>query len=291
MNIKLKIVSFLFVLFIIPRSVFAASLTLESASSLYSVGQEFILNVNIDTEGSSINAVEGVLSFSPSLFELKEIRDGDSIINFWAERPIVSQQGDVSFSGIIPGGYQGGKRLLFTAVFKAKNPGVGNFFLGQIKVLQNDGKGTPVQTSSTQMNVTVSKNISGTTFPSIKITDNVPPEAFSPQIARSADLFNGQYFLVFATQDKGSGIAYYQVREGEQGDYINASSPYLIHDQKLDKEIFVKAVDKSGNERVETINPQNSKKPWYNNYVFLAIIAIVIFVLYFLYKKYHAKNY
>ena len=41
-----------------------------------------------------------------------------------------------------------------------------------------------------------------------------------------------------------------------------AESPYLLKNQKLNKNIFIKAVDKNGNERVAVLLPQKPL-PWY----------------------------
>jgi len=59
---------------------------------------------------------------------------------------------------------------------------------------------------------------------------------------------DGKYFLVFSTQDKGSGVDHYEVREGRFGGFSEVSSPYILKYQSLDKKIFVKAIDKFGNE-------------------------------------------
>lgn len=63
-------------------------------------------------------------------------------------------------------------------------------------------------------------------------------------------IFDGKYFLVFATQDKGSGISHYEVCEGGKRKCAIAESPYLLQNQKLNQKIFVKAVDKNGNEYI-----------------------------------------
>ena len=107
--------------------------------------------------------------------------------------------------------------------------------------------------------------------------DKDQPEEFKPEIAQSPEMFEGKYFLVFATQDKGSGIDHYEVCEGSKKKCVIAESPYLLQNQELNQEIFVKAVDKSGNERVVTI-PAQKPLPWYKNYFVIAILIIGLII-------------
>jgi len=79
--------------------------------------------------------------------------------------------------------------------------------------------------------------------------DTTPPEHFEALISRDPSLFNNQYFVSFFTTDKGSGVARYEVREGDR-DFLRAQSPHLLLDQSLESVIQIKAVDKAGNEIV-----------------------------------------
>ena len=94
----------------------------------------------------------------------------------------------------------------------------------------------------------------------IPIVDKESPESFVPEIAIDTFLFDKKWFLVFTTQDKGSGIDYYEVKE-TRWSIINiiskwnyAESPYILKDQQLKSCIFVKAFDKAGNEKVVMIH-------------------------------------
>lgn len=63
----------------------------------------------------------------------------------------------------------------------------------------------------------------------------------------------------------------YEVREGLWGKFVITQSPYPLQNQKLDEKIFVKAVDKNGNARVELLYPQNFH-PWYKTSQILGIL-------------------
>ena len=262
--------SLIFVLFsVLPLKGYAAKLSLDSQFQEIGIGQQFQVNVILNTEGEELNALEGNVIFPNNLATLKEIRDGNSIISFWIERPKMINEDKIEFSGIIPGGYQGTNGFLFSAIFTAKTEGKGIIELQNTRVLKNDGIGTPanVKISNFQFNI---KDV-GRPYTSPEIRDAEPPETFRPEIAKDAELFNGKYFLVFATQDKGSGIAGYAIHENtrirtriDTKEWITAEGPYVLQDQNLRSYVYVKAVDKAGNERIIMAPPQYPLK-WYEN--------------------------
>ena len=104
-----------------------------------------------------------------------------------------------------------------------------------------------------------------------------------PEIARDESISDDKWFIVFATQDKASGVDHYEVKESRQkiltffSRWRAAESPHVLKDQELRSYIFVKAVDKTGNERIVKLSPQNSLR-WYENYenwIILIVIAVV----------------
>jgi len=101
--------------------------------------------------------------------------------------------------------------------------------------------------------------------------DTTPPEEFSLEIGQEPALFEGKYFLSFATTDKTSGIDYYEIKEGKGG-FKKAQSPYLIKDQSLTKKIIVRVYDKAGNETTVEYLSLEAKKP----FPWWVIILIVI---------------
>lgn len=277
--------SSVFVLFVAALPVFAAEIFLDAKNQPFAQGEEFLVQVYLNTEGESINAVEGKLVFPPDFLEAREILDGNSIISFWIERPRPTKE--IAFSGIIPGGYIENKGLIFSAVFYATKEGEGIIEIHGAKTLLNDGKGTEadVKISNLQFNIKeVELPIPKEVRPS-EIKDSEPPETFRPEIAKDESLFGGKWFLVFATQDKSSGIDRYEVKESRQiiftlfQKWVPAESPYILGDQELRSFVFVKAVDKNGNKRIIQIAPRNPFS-WYENYEnWIIIITVVLVVL------------
>ncbi len=265
------------ILFLVsPALVQAAEISVVPAGEKsFVAGEKFQVDVVLDTAGESLNAFLGTISFPENLLSLSEVRDGNSIVNFWIERPKISP---LSFSGITPGGYVGSHGLLLSLVFTAQKSGAGVISVDNAETLRNDGKGTSVKVSAKDFAFSV-KTASGAVPVFQSAEDKDPPENFTPTLAKDPNLFDGQWFLVFATSDKGSGIDHYEVSEGKNN-WVVAESPYLLKKQNLLSDIFVKAVDKAGNERLAVIHTQ----PWLG-YVMLALLAIIVITAAVFYRK------
>ena len=290
---------------IMPILALAAELNLTSDIKEFGISQQFQVDLMLDTEGEIINAIEGEVVFSKELLEIKEIRDGDSIINLWVERPSIRPTGRVIFSGIIPTGFAGvlspyyeGYRpgKIFSLIFISKSEGEEVIDLKNGKVLLHDGLGTPAQLTVLSFKIKISREIALTPTPSV-IEDSFPPESFKLEIAKDPSIFEGKWFLVFATQDKGSGIDHYEILEkGQRGSFQEligliwkkkwqkGESSTLLEDQNLKSHIYVKAIDKAGNERIATLPPQNLLK-WYEKYWVWGIIILGVIIAYVIWRK------
>jgi hypothetical protein len=268
---------------------FAASIHLEQPADIVQVGDVLRVAILLNTEAMTVNAIEAEVTYGTDELVLREIIDGESIVNFWVQAPSITEEGKVLFSGITPGGIAGRDLNLLTLEFEAKKEGVGSVLLERVQVLLHDGLGTPLETTL----VPLSFNIVGQSTVSAVTTEYIdiePPEPFLPIVTTDTDVFEGKYFLVFDTEDKGSGIDFYEVKEGELGSYNRATSPYAINDQSLTKKIFVKAVDKEGNEYIATIYPQNYE-PWQQNkLVKTAILIVCLGIVLLLSRRFFVKR-
>lgn len=267
-----KILLFLFSFIIICSfpAVNASQVFLKNNPDKVGIGEEVLVTISLDTQNEQINAIEGEVLFPSELLSISQVYTGSSIVTFWLDNPTNSiTNSSVKFSGIIPGGYSGDNGFIFRLVFKANKVSTPEIKLESARVLKNDGKGTETQLNFNPLQLTINQSGEGVSRPK----DTTPPERFTPVISRDNAIFNGKYFLVFAAQDKGAGIDYYEVKEGGNS-YEKAESPYLLKDQSLKNRILVKAVDKNGNERVEEILPQSLR----NNIILFTFAFIGIFV-------------
>lgn len=295
-SIKKTTLIFLFsCIFGMPVVANGAEILFASKTHSVASGEDFLLNVFLNSENESVNATDGKIVFPGNLLEVKEIRDGNSIINFWIERP-KSSQSSISFSGVTPGGFSGQKDVLFSVVFRAKKEGKGLVSAEGIRVLRNDGEGTEASLKTSPFSFSVSqapKSPLAEVPDTGMIQDTEPPEDFKPTVVSDTNFFGGKQVLIFSTEDKGSGIDHYEVREGKVGWFSVAESPYLLKHQWLDREVFVKAVDKTGNERIAILLPETPTPPAESYAVWgVGGVLLLIFILFFkkIYKRFSSRK-
>lgn len=274
---------------ILPQTVFAAQMSFDAKTTRVQIGERFEVGLFINTGRESINAFEGNIIFPADILDLKEIRDGNSIVNLWVEKP-KNQNGAVIFSGVTPGGFNGENGLIFSAIFETKKEEIARFEINDARVLRNDGTGSMAPLTIAPFEVVVSEGAPAKISTLPKVKDRERPESFVPEITKDETLFDGRWFVVFVTQDKASGVDHYEIKESRQNffavfqKWLPAESPHVLQDQELRSFVFVKAVDKASNERIIKIEPRNPL-PWYENYDDWIIIIVGVLVAMFITKK------
>ena len=282
-----------------PAYVFAAEIYFGSHGKEVGTGQYAEVGVFLNTEEESVNALEGAVEYPSTLLTPQEVRRGSSLISFWIEEPHV-EQGVIRFSGVIPGGYTGSGPL-FSLVFKAEqNEGKAVIDVKGGQALLNDGNGTPTSFRTAPLVLSIGAALEGPEV--LPVYDPDPPEPFTPELAQDPNMFEGKWFVVFATQDKGSGIDHYEIQElkrwrvafgnlfkSDPDSYRRAESPYVLQDQTLKEYAYIKAVDKSGNERVVIVAPQ-SALPWYATWWKFGILLVLLSIVYFVFRLYGGRR-
>lgn len=230
---------------VIVRPVFAESL----------VGERIPVDIFVDTNGSSVNALSLTVDF-PETLTYDGSSDADSILNAWIQKPhLVKGNQSILLSGMIPGGFSGyidpftpdtrAPGLLTRLYFKSATVGTVSVTASSITAYISDGKPTLVPVDVMPGNVAVvSKHT--VSMPVLGSIDTTAPHSFVPRVVRDALLYEGKYTLVFTTADGESGIDYYEVQEGARP-WVRAQSPYVLVDQRVSGPVKVRAVDHSGN--------------------------------------------
>jgi len=288
--------------FLLPINTMAAELYLEIPKDEYSIQETFIINIRINVgHNENINAVDGYLRFPKDILKIKDFSTGNSILTFVEEPKINQEEGLISFVGIIPGGYgglisgdPGQSNLLGKMIFDTTSAGSAQvIFQDGSQVLLSDGKGTPAKLATKGVVFNIKELELPTEGQSLKNEwqdelekDKIPPEDFKPEIVE----INGEYYLVFSTKDKGSGVDHYEILEEGPGvamgklflgqNWTEKESPYLLKDQSLSSNIKVKVVDKAGNEKIIEL-PVTYSLPWYKNYFIWVIILVLLSFLSF----------
>jgi hypothetical protein len=293
----------LFALIIAPRAD-AASLYFSPASGTYRPGDTAAVEIRIDNQGDCINAAEINIGFPRDVVEVVDVSRGDSIFPIWIVAPTVKKQfGLITMVGGVPGGYCGrtpGDPSLTNVVAKAiirfsstaKNlPSTARLsILNTSQVVLNDGLGTPASVTFGTADFVLDPT--GKPQPNAWTeslqNDKTPPEPFLIEAYRDRTVFEGRYFVVFSTVDKQTGLDRYEVAEmrernpgGDKKDlaWKAGESPYVLEDQDLRSMVYVKAIDKAGNERIAEYNPSATGRPGNRFLLWLVGSATLLFII------------
>ncbi|MFA6494059.1 MAG: hypothetical protein WCT49_03350 [Candidatus Paceibacterota bacterium] len=254
------------------------------------IGDTFIVNIRIKTEGECVNAIRSEIHFRTEDLKAIDWSSGQSLISLWTEAPKIDhEKGVITFSGGIPGGYCGrvigdpgltnilGKIIFSTppSLSKETLPQFTNVNFTNAEVLLNDGRGTDAEATTKGAQISVVNERSGVVnewLTEVK-SDVIAPELFTVSVYRDPKISDGKFFIAWFTEDKQSGIDRYEVMEtnpwkfgflpstDKETSWVPAESPYILKDQNLRSKILVKAIDKIGNERIVEFNPKTSIIP------------------------------
>jgi len=134
-------------LFFFSQYAWAATLSLSPGTGVYTAGSTFTAHVNVNTNGASINAADGTLTFNPKEVSVVGISKG-TIFNLWTAEPSYSNtSGTISFSGGSPTGYRGNGGTVISVTFRAAAAGSPRISFSSGSVLAADGQGTNVLTT------------------------------------------------------------------------------------------------------------------------------------------------
>ena len=320
--------SFMFIVF--PcYFVSAAVLYVDPTEGVVSPNQMFAVDVRIDNQDQCLNVFDVGIKYSNDKVEAVTVSRGRSILTLWVEDPVIDhKKGEIRFTGGVPGGYCGRvvgdpdlTNVLVTVVFQPLNEGV---FSGEVEisfdekssVLLSDGRGSlsPLDFLNAVYEVGDEPTVLAEGWLETIRGDDRPPTSFDIELLREDSVFDGRYYIVFSTTDKGSGLSHYEVKEedidrpgfirgsNKEAEFVRVQSPYLLKDQTLNSKITVKAVDNAGNERLARYEPDPSMRyadektgiKWIQNavswmvlpqswFALVLSIALLIVISYFLF--------
>jgi len=269
-----------------PQSVFASRLVAIPQSAATGLGQEMRIDIVIDTEIENVNAVSGSVVFPEPVSDVR-IEDGQSVIGQWLEQPNFDEElQTITFAGIVPNGFKG-LGVVFSLFVVAHDEGEVSIDIREPSLLKNDGKATLVAIEDSRTTFSVVKKLDITLPKAIK--DTTAPLAFAPVIARSNDLFDGDYFVMFTTLDSNSGIDRYEILESpkklterdlrrRENNWRIIENPAPLQDQALSSYIYIKAVDRAGNTQLASLLPvsESSQQGAFNNYLGFGILIVLV---------------
>lgn len=263
--------------FVMPLVIHAATLSFDTNKNA-SIGQEVLVTVKIHTLRDKINTLSGTVIIDPKQADILRTYEGNSAITLWINHLTVSKTTrgtEITFSGITPGGFQG-DFTLFSFVVKPLRAGNLAITTKDLSALKNDGLGSTVSLTANTQSMSIGSKVSTST---VGIIDTRPPEDFTLSLSRQANAFDGNYFVSFSAQDKGTGIDHYEVAYaflfGPSADsWKPVQSPLVLPNGAGSETIYIRAVDMAGNQRIVSI-----AGPSHYATIFGWGILIVIFAL------------
>lgn len=280
------------IVLLLPTHAQAALLYLDSDGAEHGLGDTFIVSVRLDNEDECINAAHVEVVYPKDRLRAVDFSRGGSILNLWVEEPkIDTMQGTVSFSGGVPGGYCGriqgdpalsnilGK-VVFT-VISADAPKADIDISIASRLYLNDGQGTKADVRTKGATFTLAPDALAPENPWIKEVeaDDTPPDPFDVIVESTRGVFGGRYYIVFATEDKQSGMDHFEIYE--RSAWKTIKSPYNLRDQSL-VAIKVRAIDKAGNERLGDYTEGSAPervRPFYYDYLPFIVVIVVFLIL------------
>lgn len=280
MNYGIKNYAFFFIFSFLffPFFSFAQSVALKSAKTSYEVGEGFPVSLSIDTDGKSINTISGTIRAPADIFQMFDLRYGNSIVSLWVEKPAINaSEGTITFTGGVPGGFNGMGGPILNFALKAKKTGGATISLEQVIVLLNDGLGTELKDVALKpISVTIvpaapkkivpptekkeeplKQEIPAEEEQLLLLPDRDAPEEFVPIVSRDPSVAGNKYFVSFFAVDKDTGVSFYEVEERPKviswftsvftKPWTRAESPYVLRTQWWPTTVVVRAHDQAGN--------------------------------------------
>lgn len=263
-----------------------------AAASLYLKTKDTLSILSIDTGTENINTIEATISYDSNNTDCIASPSANSIIALWITQPVIKNS-QITFAGIIPGGYIGQGDIISISC-QAKNGATMtplNLDQNKIHIYLNDGTGK-------LSNVTVSANQvinseEKQNLDNALTSDKNPPEITNLEISKNNTLTENQYLLIFNATDKKSGIASIAIALSDKKldavkdaseittnlPWIAVESPYTLPQAALGKYIYLKATDQAGNISLATLPPAKSFWELYQIYILLILLTIGILIL------------
>jgi len=142
----------------------------------------------------------------------------------------------------------------------------------------NDGNGTREPTSARSLTINLEGNNSNST--NMTSLDNTPPSFNKTEIGRDPSIYDGLYFISFSATDDISGIARYEVKEGEILTEVIENGIYVLKDQTRKTPIIITAYDQAGNKTISIY-----KNPGFTIFGFSFRFFIIIIIIMLIYGK------
>jgi hypothetical protein len=158
---KIRTIFFIFIVVLIfgaPSPLLAASILAQSDNDI-AAGDIAVVDVYLNTEGKTINSVEGSILLSGKnggQFKPTDFSVGGSAFTLWPRKPSLSENGTIiSFVGGVPNGVTGSRVRLFSVSLLLQSPGTLSILPQGVTAYLSDGSGTALPVVETASLITI----------------------------------------------------------------------------------------------------------------------------------------
>jgi len=172
-------------IFLTAGNVMAASFNLPVTANNVKIGDKLSANIQIDSEGSTINAGQATLNFPANILQVDSFDKLNSVFSFWLQDPTLSNaDGTLSFAAGSTSGFAGPSLQVLTVNFSAISNGTANIVLTNGAISAADGSGTNVLSKLNGAVITVSPKVTAPAIAAVpapvQITRPVAPATGLP---------------------------------------------------------------------------------------------------------------
>ncbi len=262
------------------QSVGAAEVTFKVVPGETEHDTATIVEAYIDPEGQSLNAIEGVIGFSgPGISNVSSVvvETGGSLFTLWPVIPSYLKSDNViRFTGGATEAITDTGLLFRMRIFSTRAGDVSLSWLSG-SAYRSDGAGTPTGILSRSLAISLAQNEPNQINPASR--DSTPPYFTEVKISQDEDMFDGKYFLSFHADDNTSGIARYEIVEGQITTEVK-NGIYVLHDQEQKQKIVVISYDQAGNSTSIKVSKRQEWLP-----AVLGVGTLILIRFLFLWKR------
>lgn len=271
---------------LMPHSAFAAQLIFQTIPNNVVGDETTIVDVRVDPQSENLNVVEGTISFQGTATDKLsvDVETGGSVLTLWPTSPSYDPSGkSIRFTGGVPGGFDQEGSLFRLRLSSSISGNVMISWAGG-SVYLNDGKGTKEAISAQPVNINLKEQSAGSI--NISSSDTTPPSFDTVEIGHDPNSYDGKYFISFHATDDVSGVARYEVKEGQTLTNVD-NGVYVFRDQDRKIPVTVTAYDRAGNSKTVIIS---ARFDWTKSAIIILLsVGILFVVLLYAYKKFIKK--
>ena len=228
---------------IFPGSLYAAEITTTPTLSSTLPGSPFEVQVDFDPQGDSVNVIEGTIQI-PAGVDFAGVTSAGSSLTLWAQVPVYdASKRVVRFTGGVAGALPGKAHVM---TIRVSAPRGAFTFEPHAEAYMSDGVGTRVPVVARAEGITVGETNVSREYAYDTVTSELVVE-----IGSDPSLFDGARFVSFYGGDTGSGIAYYEVAEGDMSP-VRAENTYVLRSDA--SKVTVTAVAPDGSRTSKTVS-------------------------------------